>query len=166
MKIVAGSWLISIIVMVSFADAELYKWVDKNGSMHFSDRRPEDNSIKVEASVDTIKGQESLAESIQSQNHSPVAEENLYTEEQKNEAIQKTEASILRSETTCKTDKHTNSRDQAWWDNYCDELARGYKATLDVLLTNPNRYFYVIKRKNQQARGEAVFGTPRYTPWW
>lgn len=48
MKILAGLCLALIVVMSSFADAEIYKWVDKNGSIQFSDRKPKDNSTNVE----------------------------------------------------------------------------------------------------------------------
>ena len=72
MNIVAGFCLALIVVMNSSADAEIFKWVDKNGSIHFSDRRPKDNSINVEAIPKPFIPQDApLADTTVKKNYEP-----------------------------------------------------------------------------------------------
>jgi len=37
---------LSLLFIASFAQAEVFKWVDKNGQVHYSDKKPENQSTE------------------------------------------------------------------------------------------------------------------------
>jgi hypothetical protein len=160
-------FLILSVLAASTAYAEMYKWVDKDGGIHFTDKKSEDNAPGNETRVETIEGPSKAAEkSIPLQTDGPAAGRHLYTEAQRNADIQKLEEGIERCKTTCKTERHTNGRDQAWWDDYCDALADSSQKALDVLTNDPDRYYYVVDQQMKKARGDAVDQPPYYRPWY
>lgn len=143
--------VLALVLAGSTATAQIYKWVDSNGVPHYSTTPPPESAKAIGVIEDD--------DELPSTNISFL--DKLYTRESF-----KTEKESLREKIRyyngkCMTDpKMTPEYREA----QCIKFAQKYQRTLDVLTTNPDRYFYVMDRK-KNLKGGLSGNTPLYLPW-
>ena len=50
-KLIAGAILISFAISIGIANAEIFKWVDSNGKVHYSDRKIDPSAKEIDVST-------------------------------------------------------------------------------------------------------------------
>ena len=146
-----------LIVLILFvpgrATAEIYQWVDKSGEVHMSTTPPEPNSAKE---VRTHKEEDDLL------NSGLVFLNKLYTRESYFEEKEKLKDQVRYFQEKCGIDaEHWESRPKDA-EAYCESNVARNQRSLDVLTSDPDRYFYIMNNKSGSFRaGE----TRLYQPW-
>ena len=88
-------WTGLLFMLVSVANAEIYKWVDENGNVHYGDKPGQTDSQKVEINTDseTVQPETGMADRLETQQKmlQIYEEERLEKEQQRHQAERKKE---------------------------------------------------------------------------
>lgn len=149
-----GNALILLVLLIPcVASAELYRWTDKNGAVHLSTTPPPPNSAKE------MRAHEEEDDLL---NSGLVFLNKLYTRESYREEKEKLKGQIRYFQEKCRIDAEQWESRPKDADAYCESNAGRNQRALDVLTSDPDRYFYVTSGKTKSyGTGE----TPLYQPW-
>lgn len=164
----AKYFLIVLLFFSTNVSAGIYTWVDKNGAVHIADTPPPD-SIKggQVKQIETGEAEKAPATS-ETGSQAPTKRiflDKLYTDDSIAAETTRLESRITYYRGACKTEKRNPPRTQEWWDNYCEDDANRIQKSLDVLTSDPDRYFYVMDQLSRKARGDQVDNPPYYRYW-
>lgn len=132
--------------------AEIYQWVDKNGEVHMSTTPPSPNSAKE---VRTHKEEDDLL------NSDLVFLNKLYTRESYLAEKERLKEQVRYFKEDCRDDGGQRQGKLKSGESYCADNAARNQRSLDVLMSDPDRYFYVL----DQQKGSQTDETPIYQPW-
>ncbi len=143
-------FLICIVFATTSVSAEMYQWEDANGVVHMS-TTPPPKSVK---NVQTMSEDDGLPPGKH------VYLDILYTRESFEAEITELKRQINYYQEKCKTVPTRLNRPGESIADYCDRNAARIQRSLDILKSDPDRYFYVTKNGSKRLEG-----TPRYPSW-
>lgn len=144
--------VLCIVFVTTGVSAEMYSWEDANGVVHMS-TTPPPKSVK---NVQTVTEEEN--DGLPPGKHLYL--DILYTRDSFEAEITALKQQINYYQEKCKTvSTHLNRSGESIAD-YCDREAARTQRSLDILKSEPDRYFYVTKNG-----GRRVAGMPQYPSW-
>lgn len=165
-------YLIMLLILSVSLDvsAQMYQWVDKNGILHVSDSPPSDSPGAQVKQLGKGKTEVKRApsEAAESGGHAAskmIFLDKLYRYDELDSEKARLEKSLQYYQEDCKNDKRHNTQTPEFWEKYCEDVANRTQRSLDVLTSDPDRYYYVIDQANKKARGETVDNPPAYQQW-